>query len=81
MLPAVPDDELGTLVVPGVVPKLSLTPGEIRRTGGAIGRDTREVLRQCTALGEDEIDALVASGVVRQASGQPPTDEPAGPAG
>ena len=67
MLPAVPDDELGTLVVPGVVPKLSLTPGEIHHTGGAIGRDTREVLREYTALSDTEIDELVASGVLRQA--------------
>jgi crotonobetainyl-CoA:carnitine CoA-transferase CaiB-like acyl-CoA transferase len=75
MLPAVPDDELGTLVVPGVVPKLSLTPGHIVRTGGAIGRDTRDVLRQFTALTDTEIDALVASGVVRQSGTAVPPDQ------
>ena len=74
MLPAVPDDELGTLVVPGVVPKLSLTPGEIHHTGGAIGRDTREVLREYTALSDTEIDELVASGILRQAPARTPSN-------
>jgi len=66
MLPAVPDDELGTLVLPGVVPKLTATPGRIARTGGAIGRDSREVLLEHTSLTPDEIQALEAKGVVRQ---------------
>jgi len=66
MLPAVPDDELGTLVLPGVVPKLSLTPGRIAKTGGAIGRDSRAVLLEHTALTLDEIQALEAKGVIRQ---------------
>jgi crotonobetainyl-CoA:carnitine CoA-transferase CaiB-like acyl-CoA transferase len=69
MLPAVPDDELGTLVMPGVVPKLSLTPGAIHRSGGVIGRDTRAVLRQYAALTEADLDALEARGVLRQARG------------
>jgi len=66
MLPAVPDDELGTLVLPGVVPKLTATPGRIERTGGAIGRDSRAVLLEHTALTLEEIEALEAKGVVRQ---------------
>lgn len=66
MLPQVPDDELGTLVVPGVVPKLSLTPGRLRRTGGVIGRDSRDVLLEHTALTLEDIQALEAKGVVRQ---------------
>jgi len=66
MLPAVPDDELGTLVLPGVVPKLSLTPGRIARTGGAIGRDSCEVLLEHTSLTLEEIQALEAKGVIRQ---------------
>ncbi len=67
MLPAVPDDEMGTLVLPGVVPKLSLTPGSIVRTGGEIGRDTRAVLLEHTALTLEEIQVLEAKGVLRQA--------------
>ncbi len=66
MLPAVPDDELGTLVVPGVVPKLSRTPGHIYRTGGAIGRDTCQVLLEHTSLTRDEIHDLEVRGIVRQ---------------
>ncbi len=80
MLPAVPDDDLGTLVVPGVVPKLSLTPGAIRRTGGVIGRDTREVLREYTSLTETDLDALEARGVVRQGRVGPQPAPKAAPA-
>lgn len=72
MLPAVPDDELGTLVLPGVVPKLSRTPGRVYRAGGAIGRDTREVLLEHTSLTLADICALEARGIVRQSGeGQP----------
>lgn len=69
MLPDVPDDELGTLVMPGVVPKLSQTPGRIKRTGGANGRDTREVLLEHTTLTIEQIRALEDKGVVRQSEG------------
>lgn len=67
MLPEVPDDQFGTLVVPGVVPKLSLTPGSISRTGGENGRDTEQVLLEHTSLTLDEIRALEEKGVIRQA--------------
>lgn len=66
MLPKVPDDELGSLVLPGVVPKLSRSPGLLRRTGGVIGRDTREILQEHTSLSLDEIFALEKQGVVQQ---------------
>jgi formyl-CoA transferase len=49
--------------VPGVVPRLADTPGEIRRNAPRLGDDTREVLG---ALGLDaaQIDALIARKVV-----------------
>jgi len=67
MLARVPDDHFETLVVPGVVPKLSLTPGYISRTGGDNGRDTEEVLLEHTSLTLEEIRALEQQGVIRQA--------------
>ena len=67
MLPEVPADGLGTLVLPGVVPKLSLTPGRIARTGGEQGRDTEQVLLEHTALTLEQIRALERKGVLRQA--------------
>ena len=67
MLPQVPDDELDTLVLPGVVPKLSLTPGFIVRTGGKNGRDTNQVLMDYTSLTKEEIFDLSKRGIIRQA--------------
>ena len=62
---AVWDDELGAeLEMPGVIPKLSATPGRIESTGPPLGADTRAVLRERTALSDDEIDALADDGVL-----------------
>lgn len=66
MLVDAPDNELGSLVVPGVVPKLSRTPGRICRTGGPNGRDTVEVLLEHTKLSRAQIDALLKKGAIKQ---------------
>ena len=50
---------LGPLAMPAPVPRLSRTPGSIRRPGPALGEHTREVL----GLDADEHAALVAAGV------------------
>jgi crotonobetainyl-CoA:carnitine CoA-transferase CaiB-like acyl-CoA transferase len=55
---AVPDDELGRVLMSNVVARLSETPGEIRWAGRAHGADTDEVLR---ALGVD-VEALRKEG-------------------
>ncbi|HEY9446542.1 MAG TPA: CoA transferase, partial [Burkholderiales bacterium] len=44
MLAKVPDEELGEVTVPAPVPRLSRTPGTIRKSGGRIGLDTARVL-------------------------------------
>ena len=51
------------LVVPGVVPKLSLTPGGHRRNAPALGQDTDAVLREIS-LTTDQIRALKDRGIV-----------------
>jgi len=63
MLAEVPDDDLGTVTLTGLVPKLSRTPGHIRKSGGRVGQDTRSVLEQmgCTAA---ELQALEEAGVI-----------------
>jgi len=63
MLAEVPDDDLGTVTLTGVVPKLSRTPGHIRKSGGRVGQDTRSVLAQmgCTAA---ELQGLEEAGVI-----------------
>ncbi|RAI00178.1 CoA transferase [Acuticoccus sediminis] len=41
---AVPDDDFGTVRMQGVVPRFSRSPCRVRRSAGALGRDTEEVL-------------------------------------
>jgi crotonobetainyl-CoA:carnitine CoA-transferase CaiB-like acyl-CoA transferase len=67
MLAEVPDDELGAVTLTGVVPKLSRTPGHIRKSGGRVGQDTHSVLEQMgwTAA---ELQALEEAGVIYSAS-------------
>jgi formyl-CoA transferase len=52
-----------TLEVPGIVPKLSATPGSIRSSAPGLGDDTDAVLREI-GLTEEQIAALHARGVV-----------------
>ncbi len=64
MLVRTPDDDLGHVTVPGIVPKLSRTPGAIRWAGHRLGQDTREILRKLVSLSDDDIDALETQGVI-----------------
>jgi formyl-CoA transferase len=51
------------LTVPGIVPKLSRTPGGHRRNAPAIGQDTDAVLRE-VGLTPAQIQALKDQGIV-----------------
>jgi formyl-CoA transferase len=51
------------LEVPGVVPKLSLTPGTLRTHAPALGQDTEAVLRQA-GISETALAELRAKGVI-----------------
>lgn len=64
MLPEVPHPLLGVLSHPGIVPKLSATPGKIMHSGPDLGQDTQSVLSSELGLTQDEMDALVARGVI-----------------
>lgn len=64
MLLELEDPVLGPVSVPGVVPKLSETPGGVSWLGRAIGQDTMKVLRDRLALSDQELDALAAAGVI-----------------
>ena len=59
-----PDAELGSVLMHNVIPRLSDTPGRLRRAAPALGEHTREVLG---AIGWDaaRVDALVQAGVAR----------------
>ncbi|MCY4487998.1 MAG: CoA transferase [Deltaproteobacteria bacterium] len=52
----------GRLTLPGIVMKLSGTPGEIRRHAPLLGQDTHAVLHGLLGLGEEEIRGLEAAG-------------------
>ena len=64
MLVKVPHPSLGHTVQTGVVPKLSATPGGIRRTGPELGADTDQVLRDELGYPQERIRELRVHGVV-----------------
>jgi len=64
MLVPTPDEELGSVTLAGVVPKLSGTPGKLRWSGHRVGQDTREFLKEAAGLLDADIDRLVDQGVV-----------------
>jgi formyl-CoA transferase len=51
------------LTVPGIVPKLSATPGALRTPAPQLGQDTEAVLREM-GLDDDQLDALRRRGVL-----------------
>jgi formyl-CoA transferase len=64
MIIDVPTEGIGALPQPGVVPKLSLTPGRVTHAGAALGRHTDEILSGLLGMTSDEITKLRAEGVV-----------------
>lgn len=62
---AVPEPRLGSVYVPGVVPKLSATPGEIRHAGPREpGADNEEIYLGRLGLARAEYERLRAAGVI-----------------
>jgi len=66
-----PDDELGTVAMAQVVPRLSATPGRIRHSGRRVGQDTRRVLREWLGCTRARLDALQAQGIIGCGAPQP----------
>lgn len=60
----VPDPDLGTVRMQGVVPDFVGDPGEVWRTGPALGQDNEVVYRDWLGLGDEELEALQRSGTV-----------------
>lgn len=59
------DDEIGEFLGPGVVPRLSRTPGTVRWSGSwEPGADNVDVFEGLLGLSENELKALVEAGVV-----------------
>jgi crotonobetainyl-CoA:carnitine CoA-transferase CaiB-like acyl-CoA transferase len=64
MLVEVQDDRLGAVTVPGIVPKLSRTPGAVRWAGRDIGADTAEIMRDDLGLDAAQVRRLAREGVI-----------------
>jgi formyl-CoA transferase len=66
MLQEVQMDDGSRLAVPGIVPKLSATPGEHRRNAPRLGQDTDDVLRELgispAQIGELKRRGIIAAG-------------------
>ncbi len=61
----VPDEEAGSVLMHNVIPRLSGTPGKLRRPAPALGQHTREVLRGI-GYSDARIAELVKEGVVKE---------------
>ncbi len=63
MIDEVTMDDGSSLALPGIVPKLSVTPGGHRRNAPALGQDTDAVLKEI-GLTQAQIEALKSRGIV-----------------
>jgi len=63
MLQTLTMNDGSAMTVPGVVPKLSLTPGSHRRHAPQLGQDTAQILSEM-GLSADQIQSLKARGIV-----------------
>ena len=61
---SVEDRDFGAVKMPGLVPRFSHTPGEIRSSGPEPGAHNDEVYRDLLGLSPDELEQLRAEGVV-----------------
>lgn len=64
MIKEVAEQDIGSVKLANVVPKLSGSPGEIRWSGRRIGQDTRAVLGTLAGYSNEAIDLLVAGGAI-----------------
>ncbi len=64
MIIEVPEPTIGSLPQPGVVPKLSRTPGRVTHAGPPMGAHTEEILAALLRLSQEEIAELRKDGVI-----------------
>ena len=59
-----PDDDLGSLKMEGVFPKMSLTPGAVRHAGKRMGSDNEEIFIGRLGLSRAEVEELSKEGII-----------------
>jgi len=64
MVVRLPHPKLGELTVPGVVAKLSATPGSIHRLGPDLGEHNQDIYEGLLGLERPQVDALRTAGVI-----------------
>jgi crotonobetainyl-CoA:carnitine CoA-transferase CaiB-like acyl-CoA transferase len=66
MITRISDERMpdGVAVMPGVVPRLTETPGNITHSGGALGADNEQVYTKLLGLPTTELEQLRAKGVI-----------------
>ncbi|PFP15275.1 MULTISPECIES: CaiB/BaiF CoA-transferase family protein [Bacillaceae] len=64
MIQEVAVEGLGKLKMPGIVPKMSATPGEIEWAGPKLGQHTEDVLRGKLGLTKEQIQGLKDNGII-----------------
>lgn len=64
----VEDEDLGDVMMHGVFPKLSETPGQVKHTGPSLGEHTRTVLLNETSITEPDLDRLDQDGIINDGS-------------
>jgi crotonobetainyl-CoA:carnitine CoA-transferase CaiB-like acyl-CoA transferase len=64
LIVSVEDPELGTLRMPGIVPKLTNEPTQIRWGGPAIGQHNADVYSELLGLTREDMDGLERDGII-----------------
>jgi len=59
-----PHPVLGTIKMPGICPKFSVTPGEVKWVGPELGGHNKEVYCEMLGLGMDQLEVLKGEGVI-----------------
>lgn len=60
----VEDAELGSVLMHAVVPRMSVTPGEVSGAGRPLGADNEEIMCGLLGMSRNEFDSLAADGVI-----------------
>lgn len=55
---------LGTIKMPGIVPKFSETPGVVRNVGPDLGENTNDILKSLVGLSDEDIEELKTKNII-----------------